>query len=93
MTSFSQKIAWLNLFFIYTLICSHVFVASHVAAHNEDEVAFASVLSNVEGDDENDQVAQPYRTAYHFQPPKNWINGDALINFFILFVRLLYGLI
>ncbi|MED6217001.1 Beta-fructofuranosidase, cell wall isozyme [Stylosanthes scabra] len=23
----------------------------------------------------NDSSHQPYRTAYHFQPPKNWING------------------
>ncbi|KAL0545508.1 hypothetical protein IC582_015394 [Cucumis melo] len=22
---------------------------------------------------------QPYRTAFHFQPPKNWMNGKNLI--------------
>ncbi|CAL9054955.1 unnamed protein product, partial [Musa banksii] len=25
-------------------------------------------------------VSKQYRTAYHFQPPKNWINGSTLTN-------------
>ncbi|RVW52351.1 hypothetical protein CK203_072084 [Vitis vinifera] len=24
---------------------------------------------------QSDPADQPYRTAYHFQPPKNWMNG------------------
>ncbi|GAA0142806.1 hypothetical protein LIER_03624 [Lithospermum erythrorhizon] len=26
------------------------------------------------------QGSQPYRTAYHFQPAKNWMNGKAFIS-------------
>lgn len=28
----------------------------------------------------NLQKQQPYRTAFHFQPPKNWMNGMSLIS-------------
>jgi hypothetical protein len=30
---------------------------------------------------------QPYRTAYHFQPPKNWINGNSFILFLVFLVK------
>ena len=38
-------------------------------------------LQSVSSDSSN----QPYRTAYHFQPPKNWING-IYISFFLQLV-------
>ncbi|RYR40374.1 hypothetical protein HN51_027218 [Arachis hypogaea] len=31
--------------------------------------------THITSDDDDDSSHQPYRTAYHFQPPKNWING------------------
>ncbi|KAL4355852.1 hypothetical protein AHAS_Ahas09G0028100 [Arachis hypogaea] len=30
--------------------------------------------THITSDDDDDSSHQPYRTAYHFQPPKNWIN-------------------
>lgn len=33
----------------------------------------------------SDSSNQPYRTAYHFQPPKNWINGIFRSNKFEIF--------
>jgi len=30
---------------------------------------------------------QPYRTAYHFQPPKNWINGIYITSFLQLILK------
>jgi hypothetical protein len=30
-------------------------------------------------------VSSKYRTAYHFQPPKNWINGTLLFSSLLLF--------
>lgn len=29
--------------------------------------------------------SQPYRTGYHFQPPKNWINGTYFISTYIIY--------
>lgn len=43
----------------------------------------------VEADHEiqrNFQEQQPYRTAYHFQPPKNWMNGLSFLFLFQIFV-------
>ena len=34
-------------------------------------------------------VSTKYRTAYHFQPPKNWINGMSLCSSFLTTYRLL----
>ena len=34
------------------------------------------VYRNLQSLSSDDSFKQPYRTAYHFQPPKNWINGN-----------------
>ncbi|XLQ99105.1 hypothetical protein HN51_053823 [Arachis hypogaea] len=36
---------------------------------------FRNLQSLITSDHDDDSSHQPYRTAYHFQPPKNWING------------------
>lgn len=41
---------------------------------------FRNLQSLSSHDSSNDQ---PYRTSYHFQPPKNWINGNFIV--YILF--------
>ena len=41
------------------------------------------VYTNLQVSESTAQNHQPYRTAYHFQPPKNWINGMV---YFCLFI-------
>ncbi|KAJ9537458.1 hypothetical protein OSB04_030191 [Centaurea solstitialis] len=47
-------------------------------------VCLVSVANGVRVDDASesgeDNELQPYRTAFHFQPPKNWINGPMYFN-------------
>ncbi|XP_028798425.1 beta-fructofuranosidase, cell wall isozyme-like isoform X1 [Neltuma alba] len=59
----------IRVFAIFYYILGHcVFInnieATHQLYRNLQSVSSSSSSSN-----------QPYRTAYHFQPPKNWING------------------
>ncbi|XVF89078.1 hypothetical protein PTKIN_Ptkin19aG0101900 [Pterospermum kingtungense] len=46
-------------------------------------VLIANVAQGAHGNDRNPKPSstrQPYRTAYHFQPPKNWMNGPMYLN-------------
>lgn len=61
-----------SCFFFFSLILSHVMIvqveASHYVHENLESVQLESV-----------QPAEPdekHRTSYHFQPPKNWMNGN-----------------
>ncbi|XVF35327.1 hypothetical protein REPUB_Repub18cG0136000 [Reevesia pubescens] len=49
-------------------------------------LCFVLIGNEVQGSHGNDRnpklssTGQPYRTAYHFQPPKNWMNGPMYFN-------------
>ncbi|KAJ0936659.1 putative fructan beta-(2,1)-fructosidase [Helianthus annuus] len=64
---FKTKLSSLNIpikiygFYVFSLCCFLIFNGVHVEAFRNH-----TRLLN---------VSQPYRTAYHFQPTKNWMNG------------------
>ncbi|CAM8948558.1 unnamed protein product [Rhodiola kirilowii] len=78
MASISQFAIVVNLVLISLYLRSDVLEASH-HIHNEAEIV-SVLLGDVDGNGTTNgydrKDIQPYRTAYHFQPPKNWMNGD-----------------
>ena len=73
--------SWL-LFFIFLLLGCGVL-----------ELEASHVYRNLQ-DSQSTSDKQPYRTSYHFQPPKNWMNGmcwlcsPALFSFSVCFLNL-----
>ena len=61
--------AWL-FFFLCSLFLSHGVLELEASHHVDPNLQVSSTTP---------PEYQPYRTSYHFQAPKNWING---INFF-----------
>ncbi|KAJ0802127.1 putative fructan beta-(2,1)-fructosidase [Helianthus annuus] len=82
---FKTKLSSLNIpikingFYVFSLCCFLIFNGVHVEAFRNH-----TRLLN---------VSQPYRTAYHFQPTKNWMNGTVFFGgfpVFVLFASLCY---
>ena len=69
--------AWLAVLVLLVVVVVQLAGASHVVYEEEKlEVEAAAVPPSI--------VHPLLRTGYHFQPPKNWINGS--VNFSILLV-------
>ncbi|KAF5815316.1 putative fructan beta-(2,1)-fructosidase [Helianthus annuus] len=82
---FKTKLSSLNIrmkiygFYVFSLCCFLIFNGVRVEAFRNH-----TRLLN---------VSQPYRTAYHFQPSKNWMNGTVFFGgfpVFVLFASLCY---
>ncbi|XP_057978478.1 beta-fructofuranosidase, insoluble isoenzyme CWINV1-like [Malania oleifera] len=71
-TSHSHKPAMAALSFATLLLCLFSLLLSHAVVELE---ASHHVYRNLQSLPSNSSAYQPYRTSYHFQPPKNWING------------------
>ena len=67
------------------LLCLLALFLCHGFQHLE---ASHKVYTNLQAS-QSISVEQPYRTSYHFQPPKNWINGMVYLLIF-LYVNILY---
>lgn len=65
---------WLGLGVLKLEASHHVFAYSHLQT---------SQLSSF-------PTKQPYRTAFHFQPSKNWMNGNFILNPFINSIYLIH---
>ncbi|MFS7922591.1 putative fructan beta-(2,1)-fructosidase [Helianthus anomalus] len=83
MTFFKNKLPSLNIpmkiygFYVFSLCCFLIFNGVQVEAFKNH-----TLLMN---------VSQPYRTAYHFQPTKNWMNGTLfLVEYLFLYLLLVY---
>uniref|UniRef100_A0A0A0KAZ1 Uncharacterized protein n=1 Tax=Cucumis sativus TaxID=3659 RepID=A0A0A0KAZ1_CUCSA len=88
MASYSSSLCFLNNIFLLIFLLfgheflqlqalHHVYRASHRTSH--------FVL--------HQHQQQPYRTSYHFQPPKNWINGTLCQFLFFFFFWVFFFLI
>ncbi|KAM0029586.1 putative fructan beta-(2,1)-fructosidase [Helianthus debilis subsp. tardiflorus] len=89
MMLFKTKLSSLNIpmkiygFYVFSLCCFLIFNGVRVEAFRNH-----TRLLN---------VPQPYRTAYHFQPTKNWMNGtvffvESLFLYFLLVYVIYNGL-
>lgn len=67
---------YLSLFLFFALFLGHGVVELQASHH---------VYRNLQTS-QSTSPNQPYRTGYHFQPPKNWINGNSF-SFFPLFLN------
>ncbi|KDP40759.1 hypothetical protein JCGZ_24758 [Jatropha curcas] len=65
-TSFSSLT--LRLFFFFAVLLGHGVFELEASHHIYDQT-----LQSLESTDST-SITQPYRTGYHFQPPKNWMN-------------------
>lgn len=57
----------LLLIYVVGLFCAGVGYAAEVGDFDP-----------VQKNRQSDATDQPYRTGYHFQPPRNWMNGDSI---------------
>lgn len=61
----------LRLLLLFALLFGHGAIVKLEASHYVEEKL--QEYANINKADFS--KSQPYRTAFHFQPPKNWMNG------------------
>ena len=74
MASFMKSTKFVTFIIFSVLLCYDVVqiqASHHVSMHLQTSALSQSPRP----------LYQPYRTAYHFQPVKNWINGKFIFNF------------
>ncbi|KAF8081439.1 hypothetical protein N665_0887s0023 [Sinapis alba] len=60
--------SYIGLWLLFTLLLSNYVVDLEASHHIYNRLTQSS-------NTKSPSVNQPYRTGFHFQPPKNWMNG------------------